>query len=221
MEESMFVEILGWEKFNPRKDVKAPSWFRLSHSLFEDPDFYDMSHSEILVWIYLLCLASKKNRSVIEVNSTHRERVGRIKSKDFNSAISKLKQKNCIRIHDTSTLRERDASDPYTNATNERTNITNETNAPTPLDPVEEAAKYYAAQFMKKEKTKAPPPIREVDRQVLERLFELEDPKISNEGMKRLISTFVWMEEPYFDKRGRSLELLEANFSKVWARAAA
>jgi hypothetical protein len=84
---------------------------------------------------------------------------------------------------------------------------------------IEEAGKYYALQFAAKEKAMAPP-IRDVDRETLRDLFSLKNPKISPEGMRRLISTFIWMEESFFDKRGRSLQVLQENFTKVWAKAA-
>jgi hypothetical protein len=118
------IEIKNWREFNPRSDVKKPSWFRLSHDLFEDPDFYDFSPNEMLAWIYILCHASKKNSETITVSILHLERVGRIKEKDFRSAVRKLELLQCITVPDTHTLRDRHVSDTPTNATNERTNET-------------------------------------------------------------------------------------------------
>lgn len=120
----MIIEILKWEKFNPRKDVKANSWFRLQHDFFENPDFYDFSPAEMLAWIYLLCLASKKNTGTVSINEKHLERVGRISVADFRSAVEKLETVQCVLVHVTGTLRERDESDTQTNATNERTDVT-------------------------------------------------------------------------------------------------
>lgn len=120
----MRIHIPNWREFNPRSDVKKPSWFRLSHDLFENPDFYDFSPSELVSWIYLLCHASKKNSDTITVNILHLEKVGRIKEKDFRSAVRKLETLQCITVLDTHTLRERHAHDTPTNATNERTNGT-------------------------------------------------------------------------------------------------
>lgn len=113
----MRLAILNWEKFNARKDVKNPSWFRLSHSLFEDHEFYDFTHAELLSWLYILCLASQKSSSQVFVNFAHLERVGRIKKKDFEGAIKKLEQLNIVLVDVTSTLRERDVDDTHTCAT--------------------------------------------------------------------------------------------------------
>ena len=61
------VTILNWEKFNPRNDIKFHSWFRLQNTIFEDPDFFSLSHAEKLFWLYLLCSASKKRSAEIKI----------------------------------------------------------------------------------------------------------------------------------------------------------
>lgn len=94
----MRIEILGWEKFNSRKDVKAPSWFRFGHDLFEDPQFFDFTHTEICAWIYILCQASKKSCGTVAVNANHLERIGRVRPKDFNGALEKLIAIGCIAV---------------------------------------------------------------------------------------------------------------------------
>lgn len=128
----MKITIQNWEAYNPRKDVKTPSWFRLSHGIFEDSDFYDFTHTEIAVWIYILSQASRKNCDTIAVNLQHVERIGRFKIKDFFTAVEKLQSIQCILVDDTRTLRARDADDRSTNATNERTNDTHEHSASVP-----------------------------------------------------------------------------------------
>jgi hypothetical protein len=120
------IEIMNWREYNPRRELKKPGWFRLEHSLFENPDFYSFSHIEKLVWIYLLSMACKKNSGQVIVNFEHAERVAQFKSKDIVSAIEKLEQNQCvvvIRNEDvTSTLRGRDVTNE-TNETNETKRI--------------------------------------------------------------------------------------------------
>ena len=113
----MHIHVLGWEKFNLRKDVKAPSWFRLSHNLFEDHEFYDFTHTEIVAWIYILSLASKKSSSRVLINKEHVERVGRIKHKDFLGAVKKLELIHCVTVYESQALRARDEHDTQTGAT--------------------------------------------------------------------------------------------------------
>lgn len=101
--------IVGWKKINARKDVKSPTWFKLKHGLFEDPEFYDFSHAELLAWIYMLCLASKKSSDEIEINFSHAERIGRLKRKEIESAILKLVPNQLVPVDVTYTLHGRDA----------------------------------------------------------------------------------------------------------------
>jgi hypothetical protein len=124
------LELLNWDKYNPRKDLKATTWMRFQNSIYEDPQFFDFDHGEICFWIYLLCMASKKQSSTVIVNITHAERIGRFKKSTIDSCIEKLKHINCVterHAHVTSTLRAR-------HTTNERTeqnmtNVTNDTHA--------------------------------------------------------------------------------------------
>lgn len=120
------VTILNWEKYNPRNDVKRPSWFRVENSLLADPDFFSFNNGEMLGWIYILSLASKANSGSIFVNFDHAQVVCRIKEKDLRSALEKLEQLSIITVHVTDTSRTRNADDTHLHATNERTNITNE-----------------------------------------------------------------------------------------------
>lgn len=55
------IEIKNWDKFNPRKDVKKPTWFRLENDWESDPDFYDYTAEQKLLWIHLLSSASREH----------------------------------------------------------------------------------------------------------------------------------------------------------------
>lgn len=92
------LEILNWEKFNPRKDVKAVTWLRFQNSLFENPDFFEFDHSEICFWLYLLSIASRKQSAVISVNISHAVKIGRFQKEIIQSAIVKLEQLQCVRV---------------------------------------------------------------------------------------------------------------------------
>jgi hypothetical protein len=126
----MEIEIVGWDNYNPRKNYKSTSWLRLSNTLLEDPDFYSFNNGEMLAWIYLLSIASKKYSGTIQVNYEHAERVSRIKERDLKNAIKKLEELQLVRAHVTDTTRARHAHDTQTCstrvATNERTNEHNE-----------------------------------------------------------------------------------------------
>jgi hypothetical protein len=107
--QSISIEIINWERFNPRKDLTSTSWFRFQNNFFENHEFYSMNHAEICFWIYLLSLASKKQSSTIIVNSDHANRIGRFTEKQIKSSIKKLVELQCIVVvcneHVTSTSR--------------------------------------------------------------------------------------------------------------------
>lgn len=94
------VEIINWSKHNPRSTIKAPRWFALSNAIFEDPDFYDFTHSEVVAWIYILCQASRKNSSVVRLNFKHAAKIASITKNCLESTLSKLQKLECIRVRD-------------------------------------------------------------------------------------------------------------------------
>lgn len=88
----MKITINNWNKYNPRKDLKHPSWLRLQNNFFESVNFYDFSPHEKLAFIYLLCYASKNidEPGVVDVNFSHALKVGNLKKSDLENAIKKL-----------------------------------------------------------------------------------------------------------------------------------
>jgi hypothetical protein len=94
------IEIKNWDRFNGRKDIKQASWFRLNNSIFEDADFFDFSHSELMFWIYLLSLASKKQSGQILLNTEHAYRIGRFDERTLKESIEKLVRLDCITCSD-------------------------------------------------------------------------------------------------------------------------
>jgi hypothetical protein len=133
------VSILNWSKWNPRKDLKATSWLRFQNSIFEDPQFFDFDHSELLFFIYLLCQASKKQSGDVDIHISHAIRVCKFQREIIVSAIEKLVQIQCVRTRDVDvTSTNADVTLPSHYVTNE-TNVTerNETNV-TPAPPESE-----------------------------------------------------------------------------------
>lgn len=109
------IEVVNWEKFNPRKDLKATTWFRLQNNLFEHEDFIDFTDGEFMTMVYLLSQCSKKQSGTIKISAAHAERIGRRKLVDLDRTVDKLFELHIVRItlNDpnadvTQTLRERD-----------------------------------------------------------------------------------------------------------------
>lgn len=111
---SVWVTIHNWEKHNPRKDIKRPTWFALDNRMVEHEDLFDLTHGEFKAWIYMLSLASRKTCETIEIPFSHADRVCKIKPREFRSALQKLANKNMITVHVTrpSHVRDIDVGDP-------------------------------------------------------------------------------------------------------------
>lgn len=113
--QNLFIEIKvhKWEEYNPRSDVKKPSWFRISNTLIEDPDFYSMSSEEFRAWIYILSMCSKGNSDIVRIYYSHANRSSNVKTGALNSVVSKTCGLGIISV----TSRERNEVVTDTNAT--------------------------------------------------------------------------------------------------------
>jgi len=66
----MIICISNWEKYNPRKrgDTKSSTWFRCQNNFLTDPDFYDYTSDQKMVWLCLLAECSAKMSATIKIN---------------------------------------------------------------------------------------------------------------------------------------------------------
>ena len=94
----MRIEFLNWDRYQPRKDIKNPTWFRINNDLFYDPKLFGISSNNLRVLMYLLCEASRNNNGVITVNFEHLHRIGEIDKKTFNRAIEYLVEKHIVKV---------------------------------------------------------------------------------------------------------------------------
>lgn len=62
------VDILSWEKFNPRQDRTNFTWFRFQNNFFENHALFDLNDADRVIFLFLLCTASKKGISEVEIN---------------------------------------------------------------------------------------------------------------------------------------------------------
>lgn len=94
--ERITVDILNWEKYNKRKDVKAPWWMAISNRIAEDPDLFCLTHAEFKAWVYILCLSSQKRTSSVTIDLNYVERCTQVKKTDMMVALKKLKSLSMI-----------------------------------------------------------------------------------------------------------------------------
>lgn len=111
------IQINNWEKYNPKRDQKTYTWLRLDNGIFVDPLIWDMSSDEKVVFIQLLCEASKKNCGVATINVKQMCHNLQISEQKINQAFDLFEEKGLTTAHD----RKR----PNTTPTNVRTNERN------------------------------------------------------------------------------------------------
>lgn len=59
--------IPNWTKFNPRSDRANFSWFRMQNGLFSDQGVFGLNDAQKVLYLFLVCEASKKNSGTGEV----------------------------------------------------------------------------------------------------------------------------------------------------------
>lgn len=116
----MEIEILDWDQFNFRRDIKAATWFRLHHDLFEDPQTFSMSHKERSFWIYLLCQASKKSGGKLLLSRPHVEKIGGFQWRDVSPMLKGLESRKLIEIKEETRGRNVDVTGAYADVPTDR-----------------------------------------------------------------------------------------------------
>ena len=194
------VRLLNFRNFNPRKDVKASSWFRLDHGLLDDPQFLDFSHAEMVAFLYILCLASKKYSDDVVVYLEHAERIRRLKPNEVRSAIEKLAELQILQIlpaHVTSTAAPGTHTGPTDRQTDRQTSTDSE-EASEERRPTESEIEAAYKQYPRKEgKTRGMAILRKEIRTpedlslLLEAISNYSRSKTVANGFVKLFSTFA------------------------------
>lgn len=66
----MMIEITipNWAKYNPRNDRAISTWFRFQNDFFTDQKMYGCTDQQLLLFMFLLCEASKSRPTAIQIN---------------------------------------------------------------------------------------------------------------------------------------------------------
>lgn len=96
--DDLSVRVLNWEKYNPRSDLKFPVWFRCENNLFDHEELCELENAEILVWIYILALSSKRRGEPVNISWKHVRRTNRFKPADVISALEKLQRFSMVQV---------------------------------------------------------------------------------------------------------------------------
>lgn len=61
------LTILNWETYQPRKELKSLSWFRIDTGLFNGRTYYKLKNDGIILFLFLLALAAEKNKCDVSI----------------------------------------------------------------------------------------------------------------------------------------------------------
>lgn len=125
------LTILNWAKYNPKRDQKTYTWLRLDNSINTDPDLFGLDAEQKLVWIEILCQASKQAKETISVSIDYLTHITGVKKEKISALLEFLIRKPII-SYTTPECRDHDNARPHADVTTTptyvRTNETNETN---------------------------------------------------------------------------------------------
>lgn len=93
----MEIIIRNWEKYNPRRDVKSASWFRFDNNFWVDQDFFELDCEDKMVFISILCVASKKYSEKLTINERLFAATLGISTNKVRSSIKKLIEVRAIK----------------------------------------------------------------------------------------------------------------------------
>jgi hypothetical protein len=99
---TIILKFQNWEQYNKRaKEYKNPVWFSFQNDFAINRNFFDFSDQNRLIFIYLLCEASRSNESgTLEIEVDHFAYITRQKQKDIVETINKLESKQILQIRD-------------------------------------------------------------------------------------------------------------------------
>lgn len=97
MSDKVILTILNFRDYQPRKDLKSLTWFRIESNIFDDECLCDKVATDgLILFIYLLARAAKKNISEVEVSLSFLEKKLNIKVARIKSIIEILEQNQIV-----------------------------------------------------------------------------------------------------------------------------
>ncbi|MGB0454851.1 MAG: hypothetical protein ACPGJV_14170 [Bacteriovoracaceae bacterium] len=111
----MIIEILSWDKFNPRKDLRSMPWFRLESDIGYSETLFGLDAEAKWLWVFILSTCARKMKSSFEANFDYMS---------FHSGVSVEKVKRYLELFENKGLVQ--VTNESDRVTNESDRITNE-----------------------------------------------------------------------------------------------
>jgi hypothetical protein len=209
------VEIKNWEKYNPKRDQTTYTWLRLDNEFYCSPDLFDLTCEQKMVWIAILCIASRKNSGKVQANVNYIAHHLRIVSESVLEALEIFEQRGLTTAHDRTLSQPSTATTP-TNVTNERNERTLPRTRgrppPVPVDPVPKTNEFIAAYCQKfKDRWGSNPEIKGKNAGIAKRLAK----GWSLERTEILLDAFFSMPDAQLVKAKHPLTMLEYKLNEI------
>ena len=125
--DNIIIEVINWEKYNPRNDLKSMNWFRLENKLPEHPAFFELSTNGKWFFVWLMCQCAKNMSGEINLKMSYCTHFSGVSEKEIIKSLQIFHEYDLIRNgHVTDTI-ENVPNERTNGRTNER-NVTNKTN---------------------------------------------------------------------------------------------
>lgn len=119
----MLIEIVNWEKYNPRNDYKSIPWLRLSSRLPREEKLFKATPETKWTYVSLLCLAAEENKNgVVSKNLEWICDAAKLPIESIEAILNELQQRGLIQFTTIAkrTPRVRQTNVPRSLRTNER-----------------------------------------------------------------------------------------------------
>ena len=92
----MQIEVLNWDKFQPRKDLKSLKWFRLEADLIFSQSLFGLTPAEKWFFIFILSSCAKHNSNILKLDVCYAHHNSGLSEKDILNAIENLQKNQLI-----------------------------------------------------------------------------------------------------------------------------
>lgn len=97
--EQVTITILNWDKYNPKRDQKTYTWFKLNNDFYLSPSLANLGATERYVFITILSLCSTKSNGAVTGSIQWLSRLIRVESRTILRTLNKLKENNTLDIY--------------------------------------------------------------------------------------------------------------------------
>lgn len=126
----MRITVQNWGEYQPRKDVKKSSWFRMEHAIALSTKYLSLSQQDLVALLYIFSLCSEENTDTIIVQGVHAKIFARMSEDQLRVSALKLQELGIVLVDVTGSDRPRNASGTLrTDEHNERTDVLNTTSS--------------------------------------------------------------------------------------------